>query len=103
MMPGRAHVYLAACGYRQDELRQVHLLLGSGLDSLERGAGLSGYGAGRAAGNDAWGSLQAQFDKYNMIFYVVLALAVIAFVAWGVWRWRRHKNAAAKQAEGAED
>jgi len=52
-----------------------------------------GYGAGKAAGEDPWGGLQEQFHRYNEIFYVVLAVAVVALVAWGVWRWRRNRRA----------
>jgi membrane protein DedA with SNARE-associated domain len=48
-----------------------------------------GYGAGRAAGQDPWGSLQGQFSRYNNIFYAVLAVVVVALVTWGVLRWRR--------------
>jgi membrane protein DedA with SNARE-associated domain len=50
-----------------------------------------GYGAGKAVGEDPWGSLQEQFSRYNHIFYIVLAVVVLAVIGWGVWRWRRNK------------
>jgi membrane protein DedA with SNARE-associated domain len=65
-----------------------------------------GYGAGKAAGADPWGSLQAQFSRYNEIFYIVLAVVVVALVGWGVWRWRRNKAKradAASQAAGTQE
>ncbi|MGI5940156.1 MAG: DedA family protein [Thermoleophilia bacterium] len=50
-----------------------------------------GWAAGRAAGEDPWGNLQAQFSRYNHIFYIVLAVIVVALVAWGIWHWRRNR------------
>jgi membrane protein DedA with SNARE-associated domain len=103
MMPGlRTFISLPAGIARMNFGK---FLLFSLLGSIPWNVGLAyvGYAAGKAAGDNAWKNLQSQFDRYNMIFYVVLALVVIAFVVWGVWRWRRHKNTAAKQAEGAED
>lgn len=50
-----------------------------------------GYAAGKAAGDDPWSRLQEQFHRYNEIFYVVLAVAVVAVAAWLVWRWRRNR------------
>jgi membrane protein DedA with SNARE-associated domain len=55
-----------------------------------------GYAAGKAAGDDPWGNLQEQFGRYNEIFYVVLAVVVLAFAGWAAWRWRRNR---AKKAE----
>jgi membrane protein DedA with SNARE-associated domain len=69
-------------------------LLYSLLGSVPWNAGLAylGYGAGKAAGEDPWGNLQEQFSRYNEIFYIVLAVVVVALVGWGVWRWRRRKS-----------
>jgi membrane protein DedA with SNARE-associated domain len=39
-----------------------------------------------------WDHLQGQFSRYNDIFYVVLALAVIGLIGWGVWHWRRRSR-----------
>ena len=63
-------------------------------------AGL-GFAAGKAAGEDPWGRLQEQFDRYNVIFYIVLAVAVVAFIAWTVLRRRRNRMKAAALAETA--
>ena len=52
-----------------------------------------GYGAGKAAGEDPWGSLQQQFSRYNHIFYIVLGVVAVALIAWGVLRWRRRSRA----------
>lgn len=57
-----------------------------------------GYGAGKAVGDDPWGHLQAQFHRYNEVFFIVLAVAVVAATAWGVRRWRRNRRA--KDLEG---
>jgi len=54
-----------------------------------------GYGAGKAAGEDPWGRLQEQFQRYNEIFYVALAVAVAALVVWGIRRRRRNRRTAA--------
>lgn len=50
-----------------------------------------GYGAGKAAGEDPWGKLQEQFGRYNEVFYIVLAVAVLAVIAWAVWHRRRKR------------
>jgi membrane protein DedA with SNARE-associated domain len=50
-----------------------------------------GFAAGKAAGEDPWGRLQDQFHQYNVIFFVVLGVAVVALVAWWMWRWRRKR------------
>ena len=56
-------------------------------------AGLAalGYAAGRAAGENPWDRLQDQFHRYNIIFYIVLAIFVLAVIAWGLRRWRRRR------------
>jgi membrane protein DedA with SNARE-associated domain len=51
-----------------------------------------GYMAGKAAGEDPWGRLQEQFGRYNEVFYIVLAVVVVALIGWGVWRWRRKRG-----------
>jgi membrane protein DedA with SNARE-associated domain len=51
-----------------------------------------GYAAGKAAGEDPWGRLQETFARYNHIFYIVVAAAVIALAAFIVWRWRRSRR-----------
>ena len=55
-----------------------------------------GYGAGKAAGGEeaSWSNLQRQFSHYNSIFYAVLAVVVVALIAWGVWRWRKNRRQA---------
>jgi membrane protein DedA with SNARE-associated domain len=57
-------------------------------------AGLAylGYAAGKAAGEDPWGALQETFSRYNRVFYVALAVVVLALIGWGVWRWRKRRN-----------
>jgi membrane protein DedA with SNARE-associated domain len=69
-------------------------LLYSLLGSVPWNAALAylGYAAGKAAGEDPWGSLQEQFSRYNHICYIVLGVVVVALIAWGVWRWRRRKS-----------
>jgi len=52
-----------------------------------------GYGFYKALGPDGWNKLQDTFSRYNKIWYVVLAVVVVAIVAFVVWRWRRLKNA----------
>ena len=65
------------------------------LGSIPWNIGLAylGYGAGKAAGgkNASWDNLQAQFDRYNKIWYVVLAVVIVALIGWGVWHWRRSR------------
>jgi membrane protein DedA with SNARE-associated domain len=51
-----------------------------------------GYGAGKAAGEDPWGKLQGQFSRYDKIFYIVLAVVVVALIAWAVIHWRRNRE-----------
>jgi membrane protein DedA with SNARE-associated domain len=63
-------------------------------------AGL-GYAAGKAAGEDPWGRLQEQFGRYNEIFYIVLAVLVVAFVGWQLWRWRRRRALKVDIMEGS--
>ena len=92
MMPGvRTFISLPAGIARMNVGK---FLLYSVLGSIPWNIGLAylGYGAGKAAGNDSWASLQAQFSRYNEIFYVVLAVFVIAVISYGVWHWRRRKN-----------
>jgi len=60
-----------------------------------------GYGAGRAAGDDPWGRLQEQFDRYNYIFFIVLGVVVAALIAWGVVRRRRRNRTRAGGAVGS--
>ena len=69
-------------------------LIYSLLGSIPWNIGLAylGYGAGKAAGENAWENLQEQFSRYNEIFYIVLGVVVVALISYGVWRWRRRKN-----------
>jgi membrane protein DedA with SNARE-associated domain len=69
-------------------------LLYSFLGSVPWNAALAylGYGAGKAAGEDPWGKLQDQFGRYNHIFYIVLAVAAVTLVGWGIWRWRSRRR-----------
>ncbi len=64
-------------------------------------AGLAylGYAAGKAAGEDPWGALQETFSRYNRVFYVVLAVVVLALIGWGVWRWRKRRDRLANEPE----
>lgn len=57
-----------------------------------------GYAAGKAAGEDPWGRLQDQFHQYNVVFFVVLGVAIVALVAWWVWRRRRKREQAADES-----
>jgi membrane protein DedA with SNARE-associated domain len=65
-------------------------------------AGLAylGYAAGKAAGEDPWGALQETFSRYNRVFYVVVAVVVLALIGWGVWRWRKRRNRLANEPGG---
>lgn len=92
MMPGvRTFISLPAGIARMNVGK---FLLYSLLGSIPWNIGLAylGYGAGKAAGDDAWETLQAQFSRYNHIFYIVLGVVVVALVSYGVWHWRRRKN-----------
>ena len=92
MMPGvRTFISLPAGIARMNVGK---FLLYSVLGSIPWNIGLAylGYGAGKAAGANAWDNLQAQFSRYNEIFYVVLAVFVIAVISYGVWHLRRRKN-----------
>jgi membrane protein DedA with SNARE-associated domain len=51
-----------------------------------------GWGAGKAAGDNAWENLQVQFSRYNHYFYLALGVFVIAVVAYGLVRWRRRRH-----------
>ncbi|MBN1321675.1 MAG: DedA family protein [Thermoleophilia bacterium] len=101
VMPGiRTFISLPAGIFRMSVPKfLVYSLVGivpwvSGLAAL-------GYVAGRAAGEDPWGRLQDQFHRYNVIFYVVLAIFVLAVVAWGLRRWRRKQALKNELAEGS--
>ena len=94
MMPGiRTFISLPAGIAKMPFAR---FLLYSLLGSVIWNAGLAylGYGAGKAAGEDPWGGLQETFSRYNEIFYIVLAVAVLAMIGWGAWRWRRRRACA---------
>jgi membrane protein DedA with SNARE-associated domain len=45
-----------------------------------------------------WEDLQALFSRYNDIFYIVLAVVVIALIGWGIYRWRRNRNRVSESA-----
>ncbi|HEY5528132.1 MAG TPA: DedA family protein [Thermoleophilia bacterium] len=36
-----------------------------------------------------WDALQADFGRYTIVAGIVIAVAVVALVGWGVWRWHR--------------
>jgi len=36
-----------------------------------------------------WDALQADFGRYTIVAGIVIGVAVVALVGWGVWRWRR--------------
>jgi membrane protein DedA with SNARE-associated domain len=80
-------------------------LLYSALGSIPWNASLAylGYLAGKAAGEDPWGSLQEQFSRYNHIFYIVLGVFAATLIAWGLWRWRRRRLAAATTESGLDE
>jgi len=91
MMPGvRTFISLPA-GIAK--MRLGKFLFYSLLGSIPWNAALAylGYGAGKAAGEDAWGNLQEQFSRYNHIFYIVIGVAFVALVVWGFLRWRRRR------------
>lgn len=95
MMPGvRTFISLPAGIARMPVIK---FLAYSAVGSAIWNTGLAylGYGAGRAAGEDPWGKLQETFHSYNRIFYVVVAVIVVAIAGYVVWRWRRHRHAAA--------
>jgi membrane protein DedA with SNARE-associated domain len=101
MMPGvRTFISLPA-GIAK--MPVVRFLIFSLFGSVIWNTGLAylGYGAGRAAGADPWGRLQEAFSRYNNIFYVVFAVAVVAFVGLVVWRWRRHRKRTDRAGESA--
>ncbi len=92
MMPGvRTFISLPAGIARMNVGK---FLLYSALGSIPWNIGLAylGYGAGKAAGANAWENLQAQFSRYNEIFYIVLAVFVVAVISYGIWHLRRRKN-----------
>ncbi len=101
MMPGvRTFISLPA-GIAK--MPVVKFLIYTTIGSIPWNAALAylGYGAGKAAGGKdaSWQNLQEQFSRYNEIFYIVLAVVVLALIGWGVWRWR--KSRARKVAAGA--
>jgi membrane protein DedA with SNARE-associated domain len=101
MMPGiRTFISLPAGIAR---MRFEKFLLYSLLGSIPWNVALAylGWGAGKAAGDDPWGTLQEQFSRYNHIFYIVVGIVFVALVTWGVVRWRRRKSRSG--AETAED
>jgi membrane protein DedA with SNARE-associated domain len=92
MMPGiRTFISLPAGIAR---MKVGKFLLYSAIGSVIWNAGLAylGYAAGKAVGEDAWATLQEQFSRYNHIFYIVLGVAAVALIAWGVWRWRKRRR-----------
>ena len=94
MMPGvRTFISLPA-GIAK--MPVVKFLLYTLLGSIPWNVALAylGYAAGNAAGgkNASWENLQAQFDRYNKIWYVVLAVVVLALIGYGVWRWRKNRG-----------
>jgi membrane protein DedA with SNARE-associated domain len=36
-----------------------------------------------------WDTLQAQFLRYTIYFFIVLAAVIVGLAGWYVWRWRR--------------
>jgi membrane protein DedA with SNARE-associated domain len=85
MMPGvRTFISLPAGIMKMDVGK---FLLFSLLGSIPWNVGLAYLGYEFGAN---WEHLQAQFSRYNAVFYAVLAVLVIALIAWAVWRWHRH-------------
>ena len=66
------------------------------LGHLERGACVPRLRGRQSRRGGPLGRLQETFSRYNRIFYVVLAVVVLALIGWGVWRWRRRRNRPAK-------
>jgi len=61
-----------------------------------------GYAAGKAAGQDPWGKLQAQFHRYDLVIYAVIGVAVVGFIVWSIWkRKRRNRRATVSGASKA--
>jgi membrane protein DedA with SNARE-associated domain len=95
MMPGvRTFISLPAGIAKMPVVRFFGYSL---LGSIPWNAALAylGWAAGRAAGGDeaSWAKLREQFSRYDHIFYIVLGVIVLALIGWGVWRWRRRRNA----------
>ena len=104
MMPGvRTFISLPAGIAR---MNVVKFLAYSLLGSIPWNIALAylGYGAGRAAGENAWENLQEQFSRYNHVFYIALGVFVAAVIVYGLWRWRRRRNRlqAGAQRDAAE-
>lgn len=87
MMPGvRTFISVPAGVSRMKPLKFVaYSLLGAVPWNL--GLALLGWYFG-----SNWEGLQAQFHRYNFVFYVVLGACVVAFVAWRVIRRRRARG-----------
>jgi len=102
MMPGvRTFISLPAGIAKMPVIKFVlYSLVGSAI--WNTGLAYLGYAAGKAAGQDPWGSLQDSFNRYNRIFYVVLAVVVMAIIGYIVWRWRRHRARAGRSNEATE-
>ncbi|MCX8032370.1 MAG: DedA family protein [Thermoleophilia bacterium] len=62
-----------------------------------------GYAAGKAAGEDPWGNLQAQFHRYDLIIYGVIGAAVVGFIAWRILKRKRTRQAQVQSAQVASD
>ncbi len=92
MMPGVRTVISLPAGIAK--MPVVKFFVYSAVGSIIWNAALAylGYGFRRALGEDGWSRLQAVFHEYNLYFYILLAVVVVALVAWGLWRWRRRKS-----------
>ena len=103
VMPGvRTFISLPAGIFKMSMLKfLVYSLIG--IVPWVAGLAALGYAAGRAAGDNPWDRLQGQFHRFNVVFYVVLAIFVVAVVAWGLRRWRRRRALTTGPAEGPPD
>ncbi|NLO27700.1 MAG: DedA family protein [Actinobacteria bacterium] len=103
VMPGvRTFISLPAGIFKMSMLKfLVYSLIG--IVPWVAGLAALGYAAGRAAGDNPWDRLQGQFHRFNVVFYVVLAIFVVAVVAWGLRRWRRRRALTNGPAEGPPD
>jgi membrane protein DedA with SNARE-associated domain len=95
MMPGvRTFISLPA-GIAKMPLVKFYAFSAAGSIIWNTALAYLGYGFYKALGEEGWNKLQDTFHRYNRIWYVVLAVVVVAIVAFVVWRWRRHHGAAA--------
>jgi membrane protein DedA with SNARE-associated domain len=91
MMPGvRTFISLPA-GIAKMPIGKFFLYSAAGSVIWNAALAYLGYGFRKALGEQGWNRLQEVFHEYNLYFYIVLAVFVVAVVGWGVWRYRRRR------------